>query len=158
MAEPFFNFYAHNFVRVAVGTPRVRVADPLFNAAATVELMEEAAERRSVIALFPELGLSAYSCEDLFHQRALLDAVEEGLRVVLRASERLPLVAVAGPPVQVDQLLYNCAAVVHGGRLLGIVPKTYLPNYREFYEARQVTPRRVAVRQGGDLCGPAHRP
>src|SRR5579859_228868 len=112
MTKPFFNFYAHNFVRAAVGTPRVRVADPLFNAAATVELMAEAAEQRAVIALFPELGLSAYSCEDLFHQRALLDAVQESLTVVLRASERLPLVAVVGLPLQVDQLLYNCAAVV----------------------------------------------
>jgi NAD+ synthase (glutamine-hydrolysing) len=151
--EPFFNFYSHNFVRVAVGTPRVRVADPLFNAAATVELMQEAAERRSVIALFPELGLSAYSCEDLFHQGPLLDAVQEGLRVVLRASERFPLVAVVGLPLQVDHLLYNCAAVVHGGRVLGVVPKTYLPNYREFYEARQFTPGSVALRRSLDLCG-----
>jgi NAD+ synthase (glutamine-hydrolysing) len=156
--EPFFNFYSHNFVRVAVGTPRVRVADPLFNAAATVELMDEAAERRSVIVLFPELGLSAYSCEDLFHQRALLDAVQEGLGVVLRASERLPLVAVVGLPLQVEHLLYNCAAVVHRGRLLGIVPKTYLPNYREFYEARQFTPGSVALRQSVDLCGQSDVP
>ncbi|HLZ30783.1 MAG TPA: NAD(+) synthase [Chloroflexota bacterium] len=151
-ATPFFNFYAHNFVRVAVGTPRVRVADPLHNAAATVELMEAAAKQRSVIVLFPELGLSAYSCEDLFHQRALLDAVQESLTVVLRASERLPLVAVVGLPLQVDQLLYNCAAVVHRGRLLGIVPKTYLPNYREFYEARQFTPGSVARQTSMDLC------
>jgi NAD+ synthase (glutamine-hydrolysing) len=153
VAEPFFNFYSHNFVRVAVGTPRVKVADPPFNAAGTVELMAEAAERRSVIALFPELGLSAYSSEDLFHQRALLDAVQEGLRVVLSASERLPLVAVVGLPLQVEHLLYNCAAVVHRGRLLGVVPKTYLPNYREFYEARQFTPGDVALRQSVDLCG-----
>jgi NAD+ synthase (glutamine-hydrolysing) len=158
MTEPFFNFYAHNFVRVAVGTPRVRVADPQFNAAATVELMEEAADRRAVIALFPELGLSAYSCEDLFHQRALLDAVQEGLGVVLRASERVPLVAVVGLPLQVDHLLYNCAAVVHGGRVLGVVPKTYLPNYREFYEARQFTPGGVARRQSVDLCGQSDVP
>lgn len=152
-SQPFFNFYSHNFVRVAVGTPRVRVADPVFNAAGTVELMEEAAERRAVIALFPELGLSAYSSEDLFHQRALLDAVQEGLAVVLRASERLPLVAVVGLPLQVDQLLYNVAAVVHRGRLLGVVPKTYLPNYREFYEGRQFTPGGVALRQSVELGG-----
>ncbi|MDQ6672455.1 MAG: NAD(+) synthase [Chloroflexota bacterium] len=151
--RPFFNFYSHNFVRVAVGTPRVRVADPLFNAAGTVELMNEAVERRAVIALFPELGLSAYSCEDLFHQRALLDAVQEGLEVVLRASERLALVVVVGLPLQVGQLLYNVAAVVYRGRLLGLVPKTYLPNYREFYEARQFTPGSVALEQSVDVCG-----
>lgn len=120
MADPpFFNFYSHDFVRVAVGTPRVRVADPLFNAEGTVELMDQAAEQRAAIVLFPELGLSAYSCDDLFHQRALLDAVLEGLRVVLRASERLPLVTVVGLPLQIEHLLYNCAAVVQHGRLLG---------------------------------------
>jgi NAD+ synthase (glutamine-hydrolysing) len=150
---PFFNFYSHDFVRVAVATPRVRVADPVFNAEATVELMDQAAEQRAVLALFPELGLSAYSCDDLFHQRALLDGVLDGLRTVMRASERLPLISVVGLPLQVDNLLYNVGAVIHRGRLLGVVPKTYLPNYREFYEARQFTPGYVSQRTTLDLCG-----
>jgi len=134
--QDFFNLYNHDFVRVGVGIPRVRVADPAFNSAHTIELMEQAAAQRAVLVLFPELGLSAYSCDDLFHQRALLDGVQEGLRGVVEASERLPLIAVVGFPLQVQHVLFNCAAVVYRGRVLGVVPKTYLPNYREFYEAR----------------------
>ncbi|MBV9596921.1 MAG: NAD(+) synthase [Chloroflexi bacterium] len=134
--QEFFNLYSHDFVRVAVGVPRLRVADPEFNAAETIQLMERAVAERAVVALFPELGISAYSCDDLFHQRALLDAVDHGLRAVLEATERLPILTVIGLPLQVQQLLFNCAAVLCGGRVLGVVPKTYLPNYREFYEAR----------------------
>ena len=134
--QDFFNLYNHEFARVAVAVPRLRVADPAFNAAETIQLMERAAGEHAILALFPELGLSAYSCDDLFHQRALLDGVIDGLRSVLEASERLPLVAVVGLPLQVRHVLFNCAAVVQGGRMLGVVPKTYLPNYREFYEAR----------------------
>jgi NAD+ synthase (glutamine-hydrolysing) len=152
-AAPFFNLYSHNLVRVAVGVPSLRVADPQFNAAQTVALMEAAASQQAVLVLFPELGLSAYSCDDLFHQGALLEAVEEGLGTVLRASANLPLVAVVGLPLQIDGLLYNCAAVVHRGRMLGVTPKTYLPNYREFYEGRQFTSGDTALRDRLDLCG-----
>ena len=134
--QDFFNLYNHDFVRVAVGIPRLRVAEPMFNAARSIELMEQAVAQHAVLVLFPELGLSAYSCDDLFHQRALLDAAQDSLRAVLEASERLPIVAVVGLPLQVQHVLFNCAAVVHRGRVLGVVPKTYLPNYREFYEAR----------------------
>jgi NAD+ synthase (glutamine-hydrolysing) len=134
--QEFFNLYSHDFARVAVGVPRLRVADPTFNAAETILLMERALAERAVVALFPELGISAYTCDDLFHQRALLEAVDAGLRTVVEATRRLPLVAVVGLPLQVQHLLFNCAAVIRGGRVLGVVPKTYLPNYREFYEAR----------------------
>ncbi|MGQ0547659.1 MAG: NAD(+) synthase [Betaproteobacteria bacterium] len=136
----FFNLYRHGFARVAVATPLVRVADPAYNGAQTLELMRRAAREKVVLAVFPELGLSAYSCEDLFHQRALLEAAEAALRELLRKTSRLPLAALVGVPVAVDGLLYNCAALIAGGRLVGVVPKTYLPNYREFYEARQFTP------------------
>jgi NAD+ synthase (glutamine-hydrolysing) len=151
--QQFFNLYNHDFARVSVGIPRVKVADPAYNAAQTVALMEQAAQAQSVLVLFPELGLSAYSDDDLFHQRALLDAAQEGLRTVVEASTRLPVVAVVGLPLQVGHLLYNCAAVVHGGRILGVLPKTYLPNYREFYEARQFTPGDTALQDSVDLCG-----
>jgi NAD+ synthase (glutamine-hydrolysing) len=124
----FFNLYAHNFVRAAIAIPEVRVADARFNAGQIIALMKQAAERRAVLAVFPELALSAYSCEDLFHQQALLDASTAALSQVLAASVDLPLVAVIGVPLQIDGLLYNCAAVVSRGRLLGIAPKTYLPN------------------------------
>ncbi|OFZ84306.1 MAG: NAD(+) synthase, partial [Betaproteobacteria bacterium RBG_16_66_20] len=143
--DRFFNLYRQGFVRVALATPLVRIGDPMANAAATLALMRAAAKSRAVVAVFPELGLSAYSCEDLFHQQALLRASEQALAWLLARSRRLPLAAFVGLPVVADGLLYNCAALVCGGRLLGVVPKTYLPNYREFYELRQFTP-------GGDLA------
>jgi NAD+ synthase (glutamine-hydrolysing) len=147
----FFNLYNHGFIRAAVGIPEVRVADPAFNAARTVELMEKAAHERAVLALFPELGLSAYSCEDLFHQRALLDGALEALRHVLKASEALNLITVVGLPLQVDGLLFNCAAILLRGAILGFVPKSFLPNYREFYESRQFAPGAAAHSNAVDV-------
>ena len=108
----FFNLYNHGFIRVAVGIPQSRVADPSFNSARTIELIESAEREKAVLALFPELGLTAYSCEDLFHQQALLDAAVEGLRAILKASENLNIAAVVGMPLQVDHLLFNCGVVV----------------------------------------------
>ncbi len=149
----FFNLYNHDFVRMAVGVPGLRVADPAFNAGQTIALMEQAASRSAALALFPELGLSAYSCDDLFHQRALLDGAKDALRTVLDASRAWPLIAVVGMPLEVDGLLYNCAIVLQRGRLLGVVPKTYLPNYREFYEARQFSQADAAIPTEVELAG-----
>jgi NAD+ synthase (glutamine-hydrolysing) len=149
----FFNLYRHNFVRVALGIPEVRVADPAFNAERVIAQMRQANERDALLVVFPELGLSAYSCEDLFHQQALLDASRDALVQVLEASRELSTIAVVGLPIAVDHLLFNCAAVVHRGRLLGLVPKTYLPNYREFYELRQFTPASHAHRNSIDFAG-----
>jgi NAD+ synthase (glutamine-hydrolysing) len=140
----FFNLYNHGFIRAAVGVPEVRVADPVFNAERTIELMEKAALEKAVLVLFPELGLSAYSCEDLFHQQALLDGALDALRRVLKASAALNLIAVVGLPLQVDGPLFNCAVILQRGKILGIVPKTFLPNYREFYEFRQFAPAAAA--------------
>ena len=136
----FFNLYRHNFARVAVAVPLVRVADPAFNAEQTIGLMRQASERHALLAVFPELGLSGYSCEDLFHQQALLDESCNALVRVLEASRELSVVSVVGLPVAYGSSLFNCAAVVHRGRLLGLIPKSYLPNYREFYELRQFAP------------------
>jgi NAD+ synthase (glutamine-hydrolysing) len=129
------------------------VADPAFNAAQTVALMQQAEARQAAVALFPELGLSAYTCDDLFHQDALLDAVLAALKDVVEASRKLQLVSIVGLPLRVDGLLYNCAAVVQGGRICGITPKTYLPNYREFYELRQFTPGDTCARETIDVLG-----
>ncbi len=136
----FFNLYRHGFVRVALATPTVRIGDPQANAEATLALMKAAAKKHAIVAVFPELGLSAYSCEDLFHQQALLSASEQSLAWLLARSKNLPIAALVGLPAVVDGLLYNCAALLCRGKLLGVVPKTYLPNYREFYELRQFTP------------------
>jgi NAD+ synthase (glutamine-hydrolysing) len=149
----FLNLYRHNFARVAICIPEVRVADPAFNADKSVALLEAAGRRRAILALFPELGVSAYSCEDLFHQQALLDGTLAALGRIVAASREIPVIAVVGVPLVVDSLLFNCAVVVHGGRILGVTPKTYLPNYREFYELRQFTPGDVASRATIDLLG-----
>jgi NAD+ synthase (glutamine-hydrolysing) len=149
----FFNLYNHGFVRVAVGTPEVRVADPAFNAVRTIELMTKAEREQAILALFPELGLSSYSCEDLFHQQVLLDSALEALKAILQASEALNLIAVVGVPLQVDHLLFNCAIVLHRGKILGIVPKTFLPNYREFYEYRQFAPADAAHHTTVEVIG-----
>ncbi len=150
---PFFHPCRHDFVRVAVAVPRIRVADPAFNAAASVAMLEQAAAEGTSIVAFPELGLSAYTCDDLFHQRALLDACEAALGSVAEATARLPLLAIVGMPLRVDDRLFNCAVVVCGGRVLGAVPKTYLPNYGEFYEARQFNAADNAVSRELSLLG-----
>lgn len=145
MSNPFFNLYSHGFARVAVGVPECRVADPAFNAAQTIALAQQAAQGGAVLVAFPELGLSAYTCDDLFHQKALLDACEAALGQVVRATAELDIAVVVGAPLRVTHQLYNCAVVAAGGRILGVVPKSYLPNYGEFYEARQFSAADCAV-------------
>jgi NAD+ synthase (glutamine-hydrolysing) len=142
---PFESIYRHGFVRVAVATPRVEVASPAYNVEQTVSLARDAAAKRAVLAVFPELGLSAYSNEDLFQQDALLDASLVALSALTEASRSLPLVLAVGLPLRADDRLFNCAVVVHRGRILGAVPKSYLPNYREFYEKRQFAPAAQAL-------------
>ncbi|MGI9246697.1 MAG: NAD(+) synthase [Steroidobacteraceae bacterium] len=134
---PFHSIYRHGFVRVAAATPRVEVAAPEANAAATLEVARQAAGELAVFGVFPELGLSAYSNEDLFQQDALLDASLAALRTVVEASVEIGLTMAVGLPLRIDGRLFNCAVLLRRGRLLGVVPKTYLPNYREFYEKRQ---------------------
>ncbi|MEO8299734.1 MAG: NAD(+) synthase, partial [Burkholderiales bacterium] len=149
----FDNLYRHGFARVAVAVPRCRVADPAYNAEQTVALLNAAAQRGACVVAFPELGLSAYTCDDLFHQRALLDGCLAALGRIVTASASVDTVAIVGLPLQVGPGLFNCAAVVHRGRLLGVVPKSYLPNYGEFYEARQFLPAHEATLSEIDLCG-----
>jgi NAD+ synthase (glutamine-hydrolysing) len=136
----FFDPARHGFARVAVAVPRCRVADPAYNAAQTVALLAQAAAQGAALVAFPELGLSAYTCDDLFHQQALLDGCLNALAQVAEASRGHDTIAIVGLPLRVDHSLFNCAAVVQRGRVLGVVPKTYLPNYGEFYEARQFNP------------------
>ena len=149
----FFNLYHQGLIRAAVCVPEVRVAKPGFNTAATIALARQAHDAGAVIALFPELGLTAYSNDDLFHQQALLDAGRAALAEVVAASRALrPLLAV-GLPLALDGRLFNCTVAVHAGRVLAVVPKTYLPNYREFYEKRQFTGADAAVSTEIDLLG-----
>jgi NAD+ synthase (glutamine-hydrolysing) len=136
----FFDPRSHGFVRLAVAVPQVHVADPAYNAQQTLALFSAARDAGAALVVFPELGLSAYTCDDLFHQRALLDAAEAALLQVAAASAGHSTLALVGLPLRVDHGLFNCAAVVQNGRVLAVVPKTYLPNYGEFYEARQFQP------------------
>ena len=136
---PFHSIYAHGYLRVAACTPPVKIADPRFNLAQTLTFARHASDRAAALVLFPELGLSAYTNEDLFHQDALLDAVESAAQALINESTMLNSVLVVGLPLRAEGKLYNCAAVIYRGRVLGLVPKTYLPNYREFYEKRQFT-------------------
>ena len=153
MTSQFFNLYSHDFARVAVATPHCRVADPAYNAAQTIAMAKEAADNGAVLVAFPELGLSAYTCDDLFHQRALLDACEAALQDIVKASQQLSIVMLVGLPLRVGHILFNCAAVVAGGKIQGIVPKTYLPNYAEFYEARQFASADCATADSVTLAG-----
>ncbi len=153
MQGNFFNLYTHQFARVAVGVPRCRVADPEFNAAQTLHLARQAAAQGAALVAFPELGLSAYTCDDLFHQRALLEGCERALAAIVAESVSLPAALVVGLPLRVGHALFNCAAIVARGRILGVVPKTYLPNYGEFYEARQFTPGDCTVADHLELAG-----
>ena len=153
MTDRFFNLYSHHFARVAVAVPRCRVADPGFNAAQTIELARQSAENGAALVVFPELGLSAYTCDDLFHQDALLEASKDALASVVAASAELPVAMIVGMPLRVDHLLFNCAVVVAGGRIRGVIPKSYLPNYGEFYEARQFRPADCATSTEVELLG-----
>jgi len=151
--KQFFNLYHHGFIKVAVCVPEVRVADTSFNAVATVRLAEEATANHAILALFPEMGISAYSNEDLFHQDALLTGVLDALEHIIRATRELSLILVIGAPLQIDCRLFNCGIVLWRGRILGIAVKSYLPNYREFYEGRQFSPAEEALSKTIDLCG-----
>jgi NAD+ synthase (glutamine-hydrolysing) len=151
--DQFFNLYRHGFIRVAVCTPTVRVADTVFNAEETIRLAREAAERKAVFALFPELGLSAYSNDDLFQQEALLQGVIRAIERIAQETESLNLILVVGAPLRVDSRLFNCGIVLHRGRIVGIAVKSYLPNYREFYEGRQFSPSEEALAKTIRLCG-----
>jgi NAD+ synthase (glutamine-hydrolysing) len=143
--RPFFDLYAHDFVRTAVAVPRVSLANPMQNAREILRLYAAGAERGAALVLFPELSLSGYSLEDLHQQAPLLRAVRDAVDTLCGATETHPALLVVGAPLVVDDRLFNCAVVLGGGRRLGIVPKTYIPNYREFYEKRQFASARDAV-------------
>ncbi|MFD2238930.1 NAD(+) synthase [Aureimonas populi] len=142
----FHALHAHGFLRVGVSTPRVFVADPARNAEATIMEARLASGEGCDLLVFPELNLSAYAIDDLHLQDALLDGVEEALAQVVEASGELSPVLLVGAPLRRNGRLYNCAVAISRGSILGVVPKTYLPNYREFYEKRWFA-------SGGGLTG-----
>jgi NAD+ synthase (glutamine-hydrolysing) len=136
----FRSIYQHGFVRVAACTGRIAIADPPANAEAVLHAARACADEGVGVAVFPELNLTGYSIEDLLLQDAVLDGAEAALATVVEGSAGLLTVLVVGAPLRHRNGIYNCAVVVHRGRVLGVVPKSYLPTYREFYERRQTTP------------------
>ena len=140
MKERFFSHQRQGFVRVAACTPRISVGDPKANAAETIALMREGEARNADLMLFPELGISAYAIDDLLLQDALLDGVEAALGELVEASKALRPVFIVGAPVRRNARLYNCGVVISRGKILGVTPKSFLPNYREYYENRWFAP------------------
>ncbi|WP_033148707.1 NAD(+) synthase [Prevotella sp. P6B1] len=126
----------YGFVNVAAAVPTVKVADVDYNIQQIESLIAQAEGRGVEIMVFPELCITGYSCQDLFKEQLLLDHAEDGIVKLLDFTRKLNVIAIVGLPVVVNGLLYNCAAVIQSGSLLGIVPKVYLPNYGEFYEKR----------------------
>lgn len=132
----FDNLYNHGFVRVATAAPLLSVADPDRNIDEAITILKRAHDEHCALLIFPELGVSAYAIDDLLLQAPLLAAADSAIARIVAASKNfLPLFAI-GAPVRVGGAVYNAAIVIHRGRVLGAVPKTYLPNYREFYEKR----------------------
>ena len=137
MSSFFFrSLYQQGFARVATCTVPVTLADPLRNVAKVLEVVSKCEEEGVILCIFQELVLTGYSLEDLFHQESLLNAVKLALKNLAAATEKYRSLVVVGAPLVYRDALYNCAVIVHRGRILGIVPKTYLPGYREFYEPR----------------------
>ena len=130
----------YGFLRAAAVSPALKVADPAYNAARIAEAIAAHAQKGTELLVFPELSLSGYTCGDLFLQKQLTDGCVAGLLAVAAATEGKKMLVFVGLPVVSGGKLYNCAAAVSGGKVLGIVPKTHLPNYAEFYEQRHFAP------------------
>jgi NAD+ synthase (glutamine-hydrolysing) len=149
--HPFHSPAAHGFVRVAAATPVVHTADPVANADEHEALIRRAAEQGVDLLVFPELSVSAYAIDDLVMQGALLDEVERQIGRLTPLTAETGVVAVVGAPLRREDRLYNCAVVLGNGRILGVIPKTYLPNYREYYEKRWFSAGGDVSSHDGDL-------
>jgi NAD+ synthase (glutamine-hydrolysing) len=148
-----FSWPALGFFRTAVVTPELRVADVAFNLDRTLSALQRAADEGAQLALFPEMGITSYSCGDLFYQTLLLERAEAALHAVAEATAHTRCAAVVGLPIRLDGRLFNTAAFCANGRVLGITPKLYLPNYSEFYDERWYSSGRFATSNSIMLSG-----
>ena len=126
----------YGFIKVAAAVPAIKVADVDYNVQQIESLTAQAEGQGVEVLVTPELCITGYTCQDLFHEQLLLDKAEEGLLQLLEFTRKLDVILIVGAPVLVNSLLYNCAVIIQRGQILGVVPKTYLPNYAEFYEKR----------------------
>jgi NAD+ synthase (glutamine-hydrolysing) len=143
----------YGYVKVAAAIPGVKVADCMYNAAEIEKLIVEANDKGVEIITFPELALTAYTCGDLFAQQLLLDEAERGLLQIMQNTRQMDIISIIGLPVSVHGMLLNAAAVIQHGKVLGVVPKYYLPNYKEFYEMRWFTSGDMIKQDNVRLCG-----
>src|SRR5882724_11120385 len=150
---PFFSPYRHDFIRIGACVPPCPIPSPPRNAENVLSLLAAGDQARIALMVFPELCLSAYAIDDLLFQDAVLDAVERQLDRLICASRELFPVFVVGAPLRLEGHLYNCGVVIHHGALLGIVPKVFLPNYREFYERRHFTSGESVLGQSIAIAG-----
>ena len=127
------------FIKVAAATPKIKVADPAYNTEEILKIVDETEKNGASILVFSELTISGYTCGDLFLQQPLLTECKNQLLRIVKATENKSMLVVVGCPIVIKQKLYNCAVVISDGSILGIVPKTHLPNYSEFYELRHFT-------------------
>jgi len=148
----------NGFIKVASAIPEIRVADPAFNVTAIGRLLCKSHEQQAEIIVFPELCISGYTCADLFLQQQLLDSCEAALGRLLNDSLETPVVAIVGMPLMIQSHLFNVAVVLQQGHILGIVPKTYIPNYNEFYEARWFSSATIGMPSALSLCGQSEIP
>ncbi|MCX7614454.1 MAG: NAD(+) synthase, partial [Clostridiales bacterium] len=141
------------FLRVGAGVPTTHVGNPAKNKTELLNLMEQADKQHVSVLVFPELSLTGYTCADLFHQTALLKGAQKELLSLIENTKELNIVAAVGLPVYVDNQLFNCAVLFYKGRILGVVPKTYIPNYNEFYEKRWFSSSATRISEQVTLCG-----
>lgn len=130
----------HGFFKVAAATPIIKTADPSFNAENIIKMMKKAEKEGVKVLLFPELSLTGYTCNDLFFQSTLRKSTIDALDKIREKTKETGTVTVIGLPLEKNAKLYNTAVFLYKGEILGVVPKTYIPNYGEFYECRHFTP------------------
>jgi len=143
----------YGFVRVGVATPELKVADCKYNAEKIIEMMRDSEDKNIKIVAFPEMSITSYTCGDLFHQDVMLDEAEKQLLRILEATKNTDIIALLGMPLRVDSQLFNCAVVIQKGRILGAVPKIYIPNYSEFYEGRWFSSGLKLKSSSVKICG-----
>ena len=143
----------YGFIRVGSALPKCKLADCIYNTEELIQILQQANEKQIQILVFPELSITAYTCGDLFFQHSLLEYAEKGLNDIIKASQNIDVFAVVGTPVVIDNQLFNCAVAIYKGDILGVVPKSYLPNYSEFQEKRWFSPAKQLLSSEIVLCG-----
>ncbi|MDD2397897.1 MAG: NAD(+) synthase [Tissierellia bacterium] len=140
------------YMRVAVAVPSLRVADPNYNVKEIIKISLKASEQKVRVLVFPELCITGYTCQDLFYQKTLINECQEALSFLMEETKYLNMLIAVGMPVRADAQLFNCAVILKEGKILGVIPKTYLPNYKEFYEVRWFAPAAQRLSEMITLC------